>query len=854
MLSSFFGLEMGRRALDYFRRGMETAGHNISNADVEGYSRQRVEASSTDPFTEPGLARPALPGQIGTGVQVDAIVRLRDAFLDMQYQEESTVLGYWERIEQVLNHIELFVNEPAGEGFAAAIDDYWAALQEAHKRPDSSSVREDLVQKTITLTTFLEQLATNYDQYRAALNQDLKLKVEEANNYIDQIAALNETISEVQGVGGNPNDLLDRRDLLVEKLCKLIDCTPATVCDQSDGDYKVYLDGKLLVQGTQTRHLVLVPVQGNQGYFDVQVEDNEFDHVDNPSVLEVILEQRAPEAVHVLTVERLASETAWAVGNGNDRVQPLYVDQELNLSGSFGITVSSSGTQKTSASFDGNAVTAVALGASPVVGTDPTSYQFRVAFGDFESIITASWNSTAPARWELTDNHGSPQVNGSGTGGALRLADLQDFLSNTVYTDARLNVSVGVNTTGTKSWLKVVSTDNHLLSLTDVKGNLLSGKLGMADEGVTVKIDVTEEDTLETIRNKINGHFAADASDPDRPEQWLHAEIRYDEVTNSHYLVLESNVVGEAYRINFHGDEGGSLYVARKLGFVNTKDTPLGIEQNSTSVLTRAQDAVFLFDGSRYMSSENTFTEARLLSKSDGYAAKTLDTVSTGIHFTLKATGTSGITVKHHVKGGEILALLEARDDIILGHLAAFDEIAYGLANEMNAIHYAGHGTGDNAMTTGIAYFEPIALKYGASRNLTLNAAIENDSSLFAAASDDGSGHTLGEGDGTNALRMAQLKQAKVLEGGSASFNGYYETFISEIGSQGQRARTMASNQRALVTQIDTQRQSVMGVNLDEEMMGIIRFQQAFNAMSRFITTQDELLDKIINGMGTVGR
>lgn len=852
MLSSFFGLEMGRRALDYFRRGMETAGHNISNADVEGYSRQRVQASSTDPFTEPGLSRPALPGQIGTGVQVDAIVRLRDAFLDMQYQEESTVLGYWERIEQVLNHIELFVNEPAGKGFAAAIDDYWAALQEAHKRPDSASVREDLVQKTITLTTFLDQLATNYDQYRAALNQDLKLKVEEANNYIDQIAALNKTISEVQGVGGNPNDLLDRRDLLVEKLCKLIDCTPATICDQSDGDYKVYLDGKLLVQGTQTRHLVLVPVQGNQGYFDVQVEDNEFDHVDNPSVLEVILEQRAPEAVHVLTVERLASETAWAVGNGNDRVQPLYVDQELNLSGSFGITVSSSGTQKTSAGLDNTGPDGAVLLTAPPGAGEPTSYQFRVAFGDFESIITASWNPAGTGQWELTDNHGSPMTVGGGANGELLLDDLRAFLGDPLYTDAGLNTTVTAS--GTKDRLTLLSTDNYLLSLTDVKGNLLSGKLGMADEGVTVKIDVTEEDTLETIRNKINGHFAADASDPDRPEQWLHAEIRYDEVTNSHYLVLESNVVGEAYRINFQGDEGGSLYVARKLGFVNTKDTTLGIEQNSTSVLTRAQDAVFLFDGSRYMSSENTFTEARLLSRSDGYAAKTLDTVSTGIHFTLKTTGTSGITVKHHVKGGEILALLEARDDIILGHLASFDEIAYGLAKEMNAIHYAGHGTGDNAMTTGIAYFEPIALKYGASRNLALNAAIEKDSSLFAAASDDGSGYTLGEGDGTNALRMAQLKQAKVLEGGSASFNGYYETFISEIGSQGQRARTMASNQRALVTQIDTQRQSVMGVNLDEEMLSIIQFQQAFNAMSRFITTQDELLDKIINGMGVVGR
>ena len=102
MLNSFFGLEMGRRALDYFRRGMETAGHNISNADVEGYSRQRVEASTTPPFTDPAFNRPAIPGQIGTGVKVDAIARLRDAFLDIQFREESTVKGYWEQIDRAL--------------------------------------------------------------------------------------------------------------------------------------------------------------------------------------------------------------------------------------------------------------------------------------------------------------------------------------------------------------------------------------------------------------------------------------------------------------------------------------------------------------------------------------------------------------------------------------------------------------------------------------------------------------------------------------------------------------------------------------------------------------------------------
>lgn len=121
MLNSFFGLEMGRRAMDYFRRGMETAGHNISNADVEGFSRQRVEASTTSPFTDPSLARPNIPGQIGTGVQVNAIIRLRDAFLDIQYRETCAqgvrplrILG---RAGEVIgNTMEVSLDNLYGEG------------------------------------------------------------------------------------------------------------------------------------------------------------------------------------------------------------------------------------------------------------------------------------------------------------------------------------------------------------------------------------------------------------------------------------------------------------------------------------------------------------------------------------------------------------------------------------------------------------------------------------------------------------------------------------------------------------------------------------------------------------------
>jgi hypothetical protein len=80
MLNSFSGLEMGKRALNAFRQGIETAGHNITNVYTEGYSRQRVNLSTTDPFTAPGLSSPAVAGQIGTGVKIDEIVRILDHF------------------------------------------------------------------------------------------------------------------------------------------------------------------------------------------------------------------------------------------------------------------------------------------------------------------------------------------------------------------------------------------------------------------------------------------------------------------------------------------------------------------------------------------------------------------------------------------------------------------------------------------------------------------------------------------------------------------------------------------------------------------------------------------------------
>lgn len=88
----------------------------------------------------------------------------------------------------------------------------------------------------------------------------------------------------------------------------------------------------------------------------------------------------------------------------------------------------------------------------------------------------------------------------------------------------------------------------------------------------------------------------------------------------------------------------------------------------------------------------------------------------------------------------------------------------------------------------------------------------------------------------------------------SGTFDEFFRALVGQLGVQSQEATRQASNQKVLVEQVDSRRQSVSGVSLDEEMANMIKYQHAYNAAARSLTTFDEMLDKVINSMGVVGR
>jgi len=193
------------------------------------------------------------------------------------------------------------------------------------------------------------------------------------------------------------------------------------------------------------------------------------------------------------------------------------------------------------------------------------------------------------------------------------------------------------------------------------------------------------------------------------------------------------------------------------------------------------------------------------------------------------------------ITGGKIEGLTEVRDEVIPRYLAALDDIARALVENVNAAHRAGTGLEGSS---GIDFFDP---RYATAGNITLNLEIENNVSRIAASL---SGET---GDNANALAIAALKDSALMSRGTATINDYYNSLVGRLGIETGKAQSSKENYELLVAQLENARQSVQGVSLDEEMTQMIKFQHAYDAAARVITTMDQALETVIHRMGVVG-
>ncbi|WP_288302783.1 flagellar hook-associated protein FlgK [uncultured Treponema sp.] len=289
MANSFAGIEIGKRSLMAHSTQIQTAGHNISNADTEGYSRQRVIVKSFEPIYRPDLERAMVPGQIGQGCDVESINRIKDELLESRIVEQKNVESYWETRDKYYSMIESVYNEPNDVSVRTNIDKFWQGWQELSTYPESDAARLAVVVRGQTLTNSIQQQYKSLRGIGDQINGDIEAVVKQVNDLSRQIASVNGEIVRSKGLGDSPNDLMDRRDLLVEKLSSLIN---VTVTQKDPDEFMVHTDGQIIVQGSLARQIETVGQLDNNGYGKLMWSDTKLDAEFHGGTLGALVELR----------------------------------------------------------------------------------------------------------------------------------------------------------------------------------------------------------------------------------------------------------------------------------------------------------------------------------------------------------------------------------------------------------------------------------------------------------------------------------------------------------------------------------------------------------------------------------
>lgn len=200
-------------------------------------------------------------------------------------------------------------------------------------------------------------------------------------------------------------------------------------------------------------------------------------------------------------------------------------------------------------------------------------------------------------------------------------------------------------------------------------------------------------------------------------------------------------------------------------------------------------------------------------------------------------TDTPGQSINNYITSGKLAGFMEIRDVTAVEYLNDLNTLAATLVQEVNAQHQLGYDLSNNV---GGDFFDPTKTD---ALTIEVSSSIINDINTIAAS------ETV-NGDGNNALYIGRLKDSLVLNGNTSTFNGYYASFIGQIGEDVASADRICDHHSDLMDQLTIKRESISGVSIDEEMLNLIKYQTGYSAAAKLCATVQELVDTLLGLVG----
>lgn len=270
MQSTFSGLNTMVNGIYTQRLGLNTVGHNISNSNTEGYSRQTAHAAAT-PSSE--VYTLAGASQVGNGSTVTSVIRARDIYADRQYWKENSTDGYYKGKANNYAKIESIFNDSDNSGIQDAMEKFYQAWQDCSTTASSDTSRQNVINAGQNFAQSLQIAAKQTKEQIDSLYDDISLSVVKMNRLMGQVVELNKNIAGIEATGAHANDLRDQRDLIVDQLTSMTDIT---VYESANGMYTLVSNGTTLVNGITKVDLEMSAPKNNTTYslsdYDIMIK------------------------------------------------------------------------------------------------------------------------------------------------------------------------------------------------------------------------------------------------------------------------------------------------------------------------------------------------------------------------------------------------------------------------------------------------------------------------------------------------------------------------------------------------------------------------------------------------------
>lgn len=317
--ASFYGLEIAKKGLFVSQQGLNLTGHNISNANTEGYTRQRIVAQSIDPAS--AQARFAVLGQsmVGGGVEVQSIDRIRSSFVDRELRKEYADYGQLNTRFDALDYIDSLFNEATSTSISTTLAKFFDAMNELSNDAASLEMRANVRATGRALTDSINYFYNKLIELQKQQNDNMGETVDNINDLCSAITSYNKSIFTYELGGGKANDLRDKRDVCLDQLAQLVDIE---YYEDTNGQLHVTCGSQELVNHITANKLVArpdytCPVTGETGYYTICFDDGTQPNVN----LLPALNYKSGE---------LAGYKYMRDGDANDNYGIPYVIEQLN--------------------------------------------------------------------------------------------------------------------------------------------------------------------------------------------------------------------------------------------------------------------------------------------------------------------------------------------------------------------------------------------------------------------------------------------------------------------------------------------------------------------------------------------